>query len=362
MSHRNLAVTAGRWSIRHRKIAIFGWIALVLAATFIGGAVGTNTIADEDLGVGESRQADQALADAGFFDRASEQILIQDREERTTFGADSFKAAVRDVTIRISEFDTVTDVKSPIDPTNAGQVSPDRRSALVQFDIVGEPEDTKDLVVPILAAVDDLQREHPSMRIEQFGDASADRALSKAFEDDFKKAETLSLPITLIILVAAFGALVAAGLPLLLGLTAVALTLGLLGPISQALPVDESISSVILLIGLAVGVDYSLFYIRREREERAAGRGPQAALEAAAATSGRAVLVSGITVMAAMSGMYLTGNSTFQSFATGTILVVAVAMVGSVTVLPAALSKLGDRIDKGRIPFIGRRRDKFDPE
>src|SRR5829696_4519492 len=109
-------------------------------------------------------------------------------------------------------------------------------------------------------------------------------------------AETLSLPITLVILVLAFGALVAAGLPLLLGLSAVAITLGVLAPISQAFPVDESISSVILLVGLAVGVDYSLFYIRREREERAAGRGKEAALEAAAATSGRAVLVSGSTV------------------------------------------------------------------
>jgi anti-anti-sigma factor len=136
----------------------------------------------------------------------------------------------------------------------------------------------------------------------------------------------------------------------------VAITLGLLAPISSAIPVDEAISSVVLLVGLAVGVDYSLFYIRREREERAAGRGKDAALEAAAATSGRAVIVSGFTVIVAMAGLYLTGNATFASFGTGTILVVAVAMVGSVTVLPALLSKLGDNIDKGRIPLIGRRR------
>jgi RND superfamily putative drug exporter len=192
------------------------------------------------------------------------------------------------------------------------------------------------------------------MRIEQFGDASANKAISKAFEDDFRKAESLSLPVTLIILVLAFGALVAAGLPLLLGLSAVAITLGLLAPLSQLFPVDEAISSVILLVGLAVGIDYSLFYIRRERDERAAGRGKEAALDRAAATSGRAVLVSGTTVIVAMSGMYLTDNATFQSFATGTILVVATAVVGSVTVLPALLSKLGDNINKGRVPFVGR--------
>ena len=108
---------------------------------------------------------------------------------------------------------------------------------------------------------------------------------------------------------------------------------------------------MILLIGLAVGVDYSMFYLRREREERgAAGRSAEA-LAAAAATSGRAVLVSGITVMIAMAGMYLAGTPTFESFATGTILVVAVSMVGSLTVLPAMLSRLGDRVEKGRVPI-----------
>ena len=113
-----------------------------------------------------------------------------------------------------------------------------------------------------------------------------------------------------------------------------------------------------LLIGLAVGVDYSLFYLKREREERAAGRSERAALEAAAATSGRSVLVSGLTVMTAMAGMFLTGDPVFESFAIATIAVVAIAMIGSLTVLPALLSRLGDRVDKGRVPLVGRlRRD-----
>ena len=144
----------------------------------------------------------------------------------------------------------------------------------------------------------------------------------------------------------------AALVPLLLAATAVAAAIGLLGPLSQIWPVDEAASSVVLLIGLAVGVDYALFYLRREREERARGRSPEAALNAAAATSGRAVLVSGITVATAMAGMYLAGASTFESFATGTILVVAIAVFGSLTVLPAVLSKLGDRVNRGRIPFL----------
>jgi anti-anti-sigma factor len=354
MPSPNLAQRAARWSAEHRRIAIFGWIALVIACVFIGSAVGTQHLADEDLGTGESRQADRILADAGFNQRASEQVLVQARARGLTVHDPAFRAGVQDVVRRLEAFPTTTDVKSPLRPENRGQISRDQRSALVQFDIRGDADTAKKRVDPILDAVAALDRAHPQLRIEQFGDASADKALSKAFEDDFRKAEFLSLPITLLILVLAFGALVAAGIPLLLGLSAVAITLGLLAPISQVAPFDEAISSVVLLVGLAVGVDYSMFYVRRERDERAAGRGQEAALDLAAATSGRAVLISGFTVMVAMAGMYVTGNATFQSFATGTILVVAVAMLGSLTVLPALLSKLGDNVNKGRVPFINR--------
>ena len=103
-----------------------------------------------------------------------------------------------------------------------------------------------------------------------------------------------------------------------------------------------------------MSVDYSLFYLRREREERAAGRSERTALEIAAATSGRAVLISGLTVILAMAGMFLSGDKTFISFAQGTILVVAIAIVSSLTVLPAVLAWLGDRVEKGRLPFLSR--------
>ena len=156
------------------------------------------------------------------------------------------------------------------------------------------------------------------------------------------------------------GSLVAALIPLLVALSAIAATTGLLALSSQGIPADKSIMEVILLIGLAVGVDYSLFYMRREREERKAGRSEGAALAAAAATSGRAVLVSGITVLIAMAGMFLSGDKTFMSFSVGAMLVVAVALFASLTVLPAVLSKLGDRVEKGRIPFVHRRGNKGD--
>ena len=171
-------------------------------------------------------------------------------------------------------------------------------------------------------------------------------------------AGMIALPLTLVILLLVFGSAVAALVPLLLAITAVIATTSLIALPSQFIPVDESIAEVILLIGLAVGIDYSLFYLRREREERAAGRSEHAALEAAAATSGRAVLISGVTVMIAMAGMFLSGDKTFMSFSIGTMMVVAVAMIGSLTVLPALLGKLGDRVEKGRVPFLHRLRRK----
>ena len=172
------------------------------------------------------------------------------------------------------------------------------------------------------------------------------------------KAGMIAIPLTLVILLLVFGSVVAAAVPLLLAITAVFTTTALIAIPSQFIPVDESIAEVILLIGLAVGIDYSLFYLRREREERAAGRSEGAALEAAAATSGRAVLISGVTVLIAMGGMFFSGDKTFMSFSIGTMMVVAVAMIGSLTVLPAVLSKLGDRVEKGRVPFVHRLRRK----
>jgi RND superfamily putative drug exporter len=113
---------------------------------------------------------------------------------------------------------------------------------------------------------------------------------------------------------------------------------------------------VILLVGMAVGVDYSLFYLRREREERARGAQPGSAVGRAAATSGGAVLISGGTVLIAMAGMFFAGNGVFTSIALGTMMVVFVAMIGSLSVLPALLHRLGDKVEKGRVPFLGRMR------
>jgi uncharacterized membrane protein YdfJ with MMPL/SSD domain len=354
VTRMNLAARMGRWSAQHRKTAIWGWLGFVIVAFMAGNAVGLRTADDAHLGVGESGRADLAV-DAAFPKTADEMVLVQS----PTQNVDSipFRAAVGDAEFRLSNLPYVRAVESPYESANRGQIAADGHSALIQFKIAGDQDQAKDRAAATLRTVDAVQAAHPELTVGEFGDASANNQVSKSISNDFKTALITSLPVTLLILLIAFGALVAAGVPLLLGLTAVIATIGLIGPISHiGSGVDESINEVVLLIGLAVGVDYSMFYLRREREERAAGRSEEASLAAAAATSGRAVMVSGFTVMIAMAGMYLAGASTFQSFATGTILVVAVAVLGSLTVLPAILAWLGDRVEKGRIPFTSRRR------
>jgi uncharacterized membrane protein YdfJ with MMPL/SSD domain len=349
-TNRNLAARMGRWSASHWKTATFGWLAFVLVAFGLGAMVGTRYI-DNAAGPGESGRMDRIL-EAGFKQPAAEHVLVQSRSARA--GTPAFDAAVADVVAGISRLADVRDVRSPLMPGNADHISKDGRSALVEFEIRGAKDEAVDKIDPVLDAVAAAQRAHPDFSIGEFGDASAEKGVVTAYEDDLGKAGTLSLPITLIVLVLTFGSLVAAGIPLLLALTAVFATFGLIALSSVLLPVAMQAQAMVLLIGLAVGVDYSMFYLKRERQERAAGRSPQAALEIAAATSGRSVLISGLTVMVAMAGMFLTGDSTFASLALATILVVAVAVLGSLTVLPALLSRLGDKVDRGRVPLVGR--------
>ena len=225
--------------------------------------------------------------------------------------------------------------------------SKDGRSRLIAFEIRGNGDTADKRVQPVLDAVAAVQRAHPGFIIEEFGDASANRALNATIGKDFSRAEKLSLPLTFLILLVAFGAFVAAGVPVLLAFSAVLASLGLSSLVSHVAHASGATSSVILLIGMAVGVDYSLFYVKREREERAAGHEGREAVHRAAATSGQAVLISGATVLIAMAGMLFAGSGVFTSIGIGAMIVVFVSMIGSLTVLPALLSKLGDRIDRG---------------
>ncbi|HZN22380.1 MAG TPA: MMPL family transporter [Gaiellaceae bacterium] len=347
----HIAARMGHWSATHRKTAIFGWLGFVIVAFAIGTFVVTQQqIVYETSQPGESGRAEKILYE-DFKQPAGESILIQHPELRATSPA--FQAVVRDVVSRVDDVDVVAKVESPLDAENSGQVSDDRHAVLVELEIAGESDKAIDKIDPVVAQVKEVQSANPDFYVGSVG-VSTEKDVQEAFFEDLAKAGLISIPITLIILIVAFGALVAAGIPLLLGITAILATMGLISIWSQWLPMEEAVGAMVLLIGLAVGVDYSMFYLKREREERAKGRSEKAALEAAAATSGRSVLISGLTVLVAMSGMFLTGDATFASFGIATMTVVAIAMLGSLTVLPAVLSKLGDKVDRGRVPFVHR--------
>ncbi|MGZ4301510.1 MAG: MMPL family transporter [Gaiellaceae bacterium] len=354
----NIAARMGRWSATHRKKAIFGWLAFVVLSVAIGAFVGTKQIDQNNSNVGEAHRADQMLLDAGFqIDPQTEFVLIQSKTR--TFDDAAFKSVVQDTIVAVQPHRAVfTNLKSPLDPRNRTQVSNDGHTALVEFTMKGTDKEAKKVIDPVVKATDGVQAKHPDFYVSEAGSISTGKALDKLFNSQLASAGERSIPLTLVILVLVFGAVVAAGIPLLLALTAVFATIGLLALPSHLISMDPNISAVVLLVGLAVGVDYSLFYLKREREERAAGRSAEAALEAAAATSGRSVLISGVTVMIAMAGMFFSGDKGFMSFAVATMTVVAIAMLGSLTVLPAVLSKLGDKVEKGRIPFLGRLRRK----
>lgn len=354
----NFAARMGRWSASHWKTAVFGWLAFVIAAFVIGNAVGTKYLETSDTNVGEARQADKII-EAGFpqtNDEMGEIVLIQSKTLNASDPA--FRAVITDVTKTLDAFPQVTKLESPLDARHADLVSKDGRSVMVTFSPKGDYDQALTYIASIEAAVDKAEKRHPGFSVEELGSVTTERDVNAAFNSMLAKAGMIAIPLTLVILLLVFGSFVAAAVPLLLAITAVFTTTALISIPSQFIPVDKSIAEVILLIGLAVGIDYSLFYLRREREERAAGRSERAALEAAAATSGRAVLISGITVLIAMGGMFFSGDKTFMSFSIGTMMVVAVAMIGSLTVLPALLSKLGDRVEKGRVPFVHRLRRK----
>jgi putative drug exporter of the RND superfamily len=349
------------WSARHRKAAIFGWLALVAVAYIIGQLLGTPSLPQND--VGQAGQAEQTLEHLGVSAPSVEEVLIQPRTPDTTFASDpSMRQAVSQVTAALSRLPgAAAGIRSPFSPGGQALVSGNGRSALVTFTVPGPAADVTTAVTPALSAVASVQAAHPNLLVAEAGDASVQQAVNNQISSDFGKAEETSLPLTLILLVGVFGALVAAGIPVLLAITSALTAIWLLAIPGHWLPVGSETSVVVLLIGMAVGVDYSLFYLRRQREERARGVPLSQAIAAAARTSGRAIVVSGLTVMAALAGLMLTGYSLFTGMAIGAIVVVGIAVTGSLTVLPALLSWLGDRADKGQIPVIGRRRAAAPP-
>jgi uncharacterized membrane protein YdfJ with MMPL/SSD domain len=325
--------TIGRWSTRHPWRAIAVWLTFVLLA--VGALVATGTKKLENGAIGESARGYRLLDENRLWPYPREVAYLHSDTLRTTDPA--FRAAIRDVVRRVDTGGT--QVAAP-------QSSRDGHSALVVVTLLNTT--AQEVRASVLAAAP----AHPNVKIEETGDITASDASDKVVNDDLSRAGILSVPVSLGVLLFAFGAVVAALVPVVLALTAVVAAFGLLGPISQAIPIDDSVETVLVLIGMAVGVDYALFYVMRSREERQRGRPPHEALERTVRTSGRTVIVSGTTVIIAMSAMFLVEAKVFNSLAVATITVVACAVAGSVTVLPGVLELLGTKIDRGRIRFL----------
>ena len=317
----------GRWSTRRPVLAIAAWMSFVIAAVIALSLTGSKPL--DNGAVGESARG-YALMDTHRLGLPPDEYVYL-HSDSLTAGSPAFRTAI-DAVDRA--------MRAAIGSGVNVSVARDQHSALVSATVT-RPFDEAAVDAAVASA------------------NTANRAVGALVVDptsgggnDLHRAEALSIPVTLLVLLISFGALVAALVPVLLAATAVIAAFGLLGPISHLFPLDDSVKTVVLLIGMAVGVDYALFYVVRSREERLRGASVREALERTSRTSGRAVLIAGTTVAIAMAGQFVVGSAIFDGIAAGTIVVVACAVAGSVTVLPALLQLLGPRVDRGRIPFL----------
>ncbi len=344
------------WSVRHRALTLVGWAALVVLALLSGMLLDGESRHSTDPG--ESGRAQTALNAQSTFDPLRENVLVQAKEPGSPpFTAnDALRVATGDLVATLIRSGAAADVRSPLAADGAERISRDGMSGLVGFSIAGGEEDIRPNFEIATALVEQVAARHPSVRLGLSGDLSLSSVVDKGIREDVKRSEFLSLPMTLVILLIVFGSMIAASVPLLLAGTSVAATFGFLSVVDDLTPVNSATTVITLLIGMAVGVDYSLFFLRRQREERARGHGADAAIRISARTSGHVVVVSGVTVVLCVSGLVFTGLDNFHGLAISTAFVVGLAVLGAVTVLPALLSLLGDKVDRGRIPWLGKRR------
>jgi len=337
-----LPLRAARWSATHPWRAIGAWFAFVAVAVALAALIPSQQTTDADYRLGESGRADAMIAGGHFPGGQVESVLVTARDGGAPARADVARATT-ELRTRTSNLRGVTGVSAP-------QWNPAHDAALIDVHL----KDSVDDPSTVQAATAAVARDHPSLDLREAGDVSINDAVNTRVAEDLHSAEGISLPITILLMLLAFGALIAAGVPVLLAVTSVAATMGIAAPLSHLIHSEPTVTSMIVLIGMAVGVDYSLFYLKREREERAQGRTTLDAVEIAAATSGHSILVSGAAVIGSMAGLFIVGGATFDSLATGAIVVVAVAVIGSVTVLPALLAKLGRWSDRPRLPLLWR--------
>ncbi|MBX7111703.1 MAG: MMPL family transporter [Dehalococcoidia bacterium] len=348
------AVAGG--AVRHPWLTVLLWVMLLGAAFVSAGSLG-DVLSDNNNVSGSSEAARaQRLIDGPLADPnapgAHEYVLV---EAQGHASADSMRQTVASVAEQLRGTANVRAVHTYLDG-EAGFITDDGQVAMLIVDINGDSNEAKTLAEPVVATVASADTAADGYRITTVGEGSVNAEFEDLAKQTLERGEMVGLGIGLVILLVVFGAAVAAGLPVLLALASIVLALGTTALVGRALDLSTFVTNIITMIGLAVGIDYSLFIVQRFREERSLGLARDEAIRTAAATATRAVFVSGIAVVIALSGLLIMPDATFRAFGIGAILVVIAAVLAALTLLPAVLRLLGDRVNWLTLPVIGRRR------
>ena len=359
-------------SARHRwpvfglwLLATLGLFAASLAA---GGTNSAAAVTNEQRSRYEAGEAG-VLFNASGTEAPSQQFLLVVSGEPGATEDPAFVEAIGDIAGRLGALQSkvggrdVPVFEQLVDPTlappEAGLVSPDGSTARIVARVPGDGDALGDRLAAVPALIEAIRVDYPGYRIHALSNTLANDEIQELVNGGLDDSLRLTIPLTFAILLVAFGAAVAAAIPLVLAVTALLAAFGILGLYSQLIgPVSPYASQLIVLIGLAVAVDYSLFMLTRFRSERRRGRDRLAAIHASSNTAGRAVFFSGLAVMISIAGLFLLDDPLFRSMAIGTIAVVLVAVVGSLTFLPAVLAILGDGVNRLRVPLLGRDREE----
>ena len=351
-----------RWSAKRRVTVIAIWVGLLvvgglLISRYLSGALTTQAQFTNNP---DSKQAQQLLEQGLSGPRRANEVVIV-RSESKTVTDPQFKAYVQRL---VGDLDALGPavVQQATDPYRAGGrfVSHDQHATLIPVTMAGTLDDADKNIDKVLDRT--LHAQHPDgVRVWVAGEATAAKDANTIAEQDLKQGETIGIVAALVILIVVFGAVAAAVVPIVLAIMSIVVALGLVSLLGLAFDLSFLVTNMVTMIGLAVGIDYSLFIVSRYREERAHGRDKLAAIGAAGATANRAVFFSGMTVVLALAGMLLNPTTVFRSIAAGAIAVVLVAVAASLTLLPALLAVMGDRVDALRVPVLFRRRQQ-DPE
>jgi uncharacterized membrane protein YdfJ with MMPL/SSD domain len=373
-------VRVAGWSARHRWPVFVIWfvatIGLFYVSLLAGGTNSVEAVSNSERSKYEAGEAyvvySAANASVGQQAPASQQFLLIVSSPDKTVDDPAFAADVAAITAKLAAVQAtvggtsgpvleqlVDPIKAAAVPAAAGLISPDRTTVRLVGRVPGDGPVITQRLVPMPAVIAEVKSAYPAYRIHALNNTLANDEISTLITGGLDASLKLTIPLTFIILLVAFGAVIAAAIPLVLAVTALLAAFGILGLYSQIVtPVSPYASQLVVLIGLAVAVDYSLFMVTRFRTERRHGREKLAAIHASSNTAGRAVFFSGLAVMNSIGGLFLLDDPLFRSMAVGTISVVLVAVIGSLTFLPATLAIVGDGVNRLRVPFVGRDREE----